>query len=82
MFQRFDRDTDYSENEKKLFTQVGLDYLMGNVSAIGIMKILAEKCFIDQRDDHVAAATRNGLRAINNHKPFRMTSEFEELIKV
>lgn len=81
-FQRYVRNRDYSKNELKLFKLLDLDYLVGNLASHEIFRIAAEQCFLTKRNDDVAAAVRNGLKAINDHTPYRMTEEFEKLIEV
>lgn len=52
------------------------------ISPLNLYKILAIDAFIAKREDVYVEALRKGLQALESCKIYRMTPEFDELIKV
>ena len=77
---------EYSEAEKILIK--GLSPHWANVientyiSPLNLYKILAVDAFLAKREDEYIEALRKGLQALESCKIYRMTPEFDELIKV
>lgn len=77
---------EYSEAEKILIK--GLSPHWANVienayiAPFSLYKILAINAFIAKREDEYTEALRKGLQALESCKIYRMTPEFDELIKV
>lgn len=77
---------EYSEAEKILIK--GLSPHWANVienqyiAPLNLYRILAQDCFLDNRNDKYADALRRGYKALLSSSVYRMTPEFDELIKV
>ena len=77
---------EYSEAEKILIK--GLSPHWANViestyiSPLNLYKILAVDAFLAKRENEYIEALRKGLQALESCKIYRMTPEFDELIKV
>lgn len=76
---------DYSANEVKMFTALGwAEYLeMSAIMAPTLYQMAVHKAFVDNLPSSPEIeALRRGFKAIRNCTPFRMTEEFENLVKV
>ena len=86
MFRPFDRDKDYSEAERKLFDSTGYGDLMNSLSAPDLYRLAVTKAFqlkwdYSDKRQSLAEAIRKGSIALDNCSPFRMTPEFDELLR-
>lgn len=71
----------YSDNEKKLFTDVGLPHLMDlSIRPSSLYDLAMEKVFIDDQKGPHVEALRRAMFAIKACNPRRLTHEFEALI--
>lgn len=76
---------DYSEKELCLFSAMDIkESIMEDryISVITIYRMMAEECFLENRQDDVAQSVRNCLNAMNKMNPKRMTPEWDKLIVI
>ena len=72
----------YSEGEFKLLNSLGFGNLIKQIeNTPSVYRIAVEKCFIEDLKGPNVEALRRAYKAINKCNPYRMTPEFEELIK-
>lgn len=78
-------DVEYSENEWILIDRYGFRGLVEKSSSglypVLLYPMMCCKAFMMNDQGPEADALRRGMEAMNNLKPFRLTPEFEHLIK-
>ncbi len=74
---------DFSPNEIKLFTKLGLEKFLEiyKDTPIAIYDLAVYVAFIKNSQGNDIDALRRGFNAIQNCNPYRMTPEFEKLIE-
>lgn len=73
--------TEYSEGEIKMITACGCQELIGKMDVFQLYRICVDTVFLhDIQGPHVEAL-RRAFKAFHECKPYRLTPEFEELIK-
>lgn len=75
---------DVSDKEIALFKSLGYENLLFilDKDPVGLYKMAAEKCFIEDRRGAAVDSLRRCMEALSKHNPYRLTPEFEELIQL
>lgn len=77
---------EYSEAEKILIKGLSPHWAQviehTDIPPWSLYKTLAVNAFLTKREDEYTEALRKGLQALESCKIYRMTPEFDELIKV
>lgn len=74
--------SEYSENEMVLFKHYGFDNICHRIMPYTLYKMMAEKAFLANDQSEYAEAVRKGLLALNSRTPYRLTTEFDNLIVI
>lgn len=74
----------YSENELKMFKDLGFSYLIHDdhvdVEPYVLYRLAVESCFSKNMEGKAVEALRRGFNAFIKMSPYRKTKEFDELI--
>lgn len=80
---------DYSEKELEMIKclsphwyRIIEDDVLIDCTPVRLYEIIAIKCFLGSVESPAVESLRRCLEAINNCKPYRMTPEFDELIRL
>ena len=76
-----DLTKEYSEKELSLIRKLGFENLLSNIDPVSLYKVMAEDLFVNNRHSDAVDSVRRCLKAINKANPYRMTPEFDALIK-
>ena len=72
----------YSDEELKMFRGLGFnDNLIFNVTEVGMYRIAMEHVFCENIQNEYAEGLRRAYKAFRDCKVYRMTPEFNKLIK-
>lgn len=73
---------DYSESEINLFESLGHSkYILNGVNPVALYDIAALKAFRENLQGPEIEALRRGVKAIHGCKVYRMTEEFDNLLR-
>lgn len=72
---------EYSENELKLFEKFGYGQIAQNLTPHPLYRLCVEKAFIGNLTGSYVEALRRAYAALESCKIYRMTSQFEELLR-
>lgn len=77
---------EYSEQEIALISALSSHWenviKKAYIAPLPLYKILAVECFLANRQGPAVDALRRGLAALESCKIYRMTTEFDELIRI
>lgn len=71
----------YSENEIEMFTELGFSDLLDHLEPYQLYRLCCEDAFVNNKSGWAVESLRNGMKAMRDCKPHRLTAEFENLIK-
>jgi hypothetical protein len=70
----------YSDKEKKMFELLGVKEMMNHLEPTSLYRVAIEEAFLENKTGPAVDSLRRCAKAFSNHKPFRMTEEFDALI--
>lgn len=70
----------YSDAERRMFTELGWEYVINNVEPIVLYRMAVHEAFVGGLCGIYADALRASAKAIDKCTPYRLTPEFDRLI--